>query len=140
MLFLRRIKSKYLIVIIIAASFLCVFLLSTKAESEAREVQIRAAKLALEGVEVEMNFGSSTVLDLLDAEQEYLDAQVSYVSAETDRVIAAYALLEAVGSLTAEGLSLDVIMYDSRGNFQKVKKSGFTEKTAIFIGDFAKIK
>ncbi len=81
-------------------------LAAAEAESKARQAQINAAKLALDGVRVESDVGSRTMLDLLDAQQEYLDAKVAYVGAETDRIIAAYALLAAVGSLTPERLSL----------------------------------
>jgi outer membrane protein/adhesin transport system outer membrane protein len=98
---------------------------AAEAESKSRQVQIDAAKVALEGVKVEAGFGSRTTLDLLDAEQEYLDAQVAYVGAETNRIIAGYGLLATVGSLTAERLNLDVPTYDPAINFQNITKAGF---------------
>jgi outer membrane protein/adhesin transport system outer membrane protein len=100
-------------------------LVAAEAESKSRQIQINAAKIALEGVKVEAGFGSRTTLDLLDAEQEYLDAQVAYVGAETNRIIAGYGLLASVGSLTAEGLNLDVPTYDPALNFQNITKVGF---------------
>lgn len=90
-----------------------------EAESKALKTQIEAAKLALEGVKVEQHYGSRTTLDLLDAEQEYLDAQVAHISAETDRIIASYSLLAALGGLTAEGLGLNTPVYNPIANFQK---------------------
>jgi outer membrane protein len=110
------------------------------AESEALQVQIDAAKLALAGVKEERDYGSRTTLNLLDAEQEYLDAQVAYIGAETNRVIASYAILSAVGNLTAENLHLDVPFYDPTANFQNVNKAGFGSDTALFRGDFKKIR
>ncbi len=87
-------------------------LAAARAESQARHTQITASKLALDGVQVEADFGSRTTLDLLDAEQEYLDAQVALVTADTDQTVASYGLLSAVGSLTAQNLGLDVPIYN----------------------------
>lgn len=94
---------------------------AARAEMSARAVQIGAAQLALDGVKVETDYGSRSTLDLLDAEQEYLDAQVSYVIAERNKVVAAYRLLSSVGDLTADKLKLNVALYDPDKNFQKVK-------------------
>lgn len=94
-------------------------LAAAEAESKALKTQIDAAKLALEGVKVEQKYGSRTTLDLLDAEQEYLDAQVAHISAETDRIIASYSLLAALGGLTAEELELKAPVYNPVANFQK---------------------
>lgn len=110
------------------------------AESRALQTQTDAAKLALDGVTVESEFGARTTLNLLDAEQEYLDAQVAHVSAETDRIIAAYGILAAVGNLTAEGLHLKLSPYDPVKNFQNVNNVGSSTDTAIFRGDFKKIR
>lgn len=96
-------------------------LASANAEMLARQTQIDTAKLALDGVKVETDYGSRTTLDLLDAEQEYLDAQVAYVIAERNRLVAAYSLLASVGGLSAEKLQLQVSAYDPLKNFQKVK-------------------
>lgn len=97
-------------------------LAAAEAVSRSLQTQIEAEKLALEGVQVEANYGSRTTLDLLDAEQEYLNAQVAYVSAEADRIIATYSLIAALGRLTAEGLKLNVPVYNMAENFQNLKK------------------
>lgn len=98
---------------------------AAEAESKALQSQIEAAKLALDGVKVEADYGSRTTLDLLDAEQEYLDAQVAHVGAETTRIIATYGLLAALGDLTAASLRLDVPVYNAEENFQKLSGPGF---------------
>lgn len=96
-------------------------LTATEAEMTARKTQIDAAKLALDGVRVETDYGSRSTLDLLDAEQEYLDAQVAYVTAERNKVVALYRVLASVGDLNAARLKLAVDVYDPQSNFQKVK-------------------
>jgi len=110
------------------------------AESRALQAQATAAKLALDGVKVEANFGSRTTLNLLDAEHEYLNAQVALVGAETTRIIAAYEILSSIGRLTATDLRLKAVPYDPLKNFQNVNKGGFSSDVAIFRGDFTKIK
>lgn len=94
---------------------------SAEAEMQARKSQIDAAKLALDGVRIETDYGSRTTLDLLDAEQEYLDAQVAHVIAERNKVVAIYRVLASIGELTAAKLQLDVPVYNPAANFQKVK-------------------
>jgi len=96
-------------------------LAAANAESESQRVQIDAAKLAAEGVEVEANYGARTVLNVLDAQQEYLNAQVSRVISEHDRIVAIYSLLASMGHLTAGALNLGVPVYNPQDNFLKVK-------------------
>lgn len=103
-------------------------LASARAESDARKSQIEAARLALEGVKVESEYGSRTTLDLLDAEYEYLNAQVALVIAERNRVVAAYELFATLGHMTAKGLGLGVNEYVPEANFQKVRNQWFGSK------------
>jgi outer membrane protein len=77
------------------------------------ESQLDANAIALEGVRQEADVGSRTILDVLDAEQELLDARVNNARAVRDRVVAAYNLLATVGQLTAQSLALDAPYYDA---------------------------
>lgn len=72
------------------------------------EEQIRAAEVAFEGVKEETKVGFRTTLDLLDAEQELLEARTNLVSAIRDEQVAAYELLESIGLLNVEHLGLEV--------------------------------
>jgi outer membrane protein TolC len=91
------------------------------AQSQSFEEQVRAADLALEGVRQEQEVGARTILDVLDAEQESLNAKVSLVSSQTDRVVAQYRLLAAGGALTAANLALGVEFYDPRQHYDQVR-------------------
>lgn len=77
-----------------------------------RNDQIRAAALALDGVKQEQQYGSRTVLDVLDAEQELFSARTNLVRAQRDRIVAAYNLAFALGQLTPANLGLQVAQYD----------------------------
>ncbi len=65
-----------------------------------------AAAIALEGVRRAAQGGQASTLDILDAERELLDAETGLVQAEFARLVAAYRLRAAVGSLTLEALGL----------------------------------
>ena len=82
---------------------------------------MRAGRIAFEGVNEEANLGARTTLDVLDAEQEFLDAQANQISAEADLVIAAYAVLESTGELTVRDLNLAVQTYDPSAYYNLVE-------------------
>ncbi|MFN3146932.1 MAG: TolC family outer membrane protein [Paracoccaceae bacterium] len=83
--------------------------------------QVRAAQLAYDGVREEARLGARTTLDVLDAEQELLDAKVSAITAETSRYIAVYGVLSAMGLLTVEHLGLGIATYDPAAYYETVK-------------------
>lgn len=88
-------------------------------DASGREVE--ASNLALEGVREEFQLGARTTLDVLDQEQEVLDAQTNLVSATVDRQIAVYQVLDAMGRLTAQRLGLNVPIYDPAAYYNAVK-------------------
>lgn len=94
---------------------------SARARIESLDTQIRSNQVALEGVRQEQLVGSRTVLDVLNAEQELLNAQVNRVRSERDYQVAAYQVLASVGRLNARQLSLPVDYYDVEANFNAVK-------------------
>lgn len=84
-----------------------------------RQSQVRANSIALEGVTQEQQVGSRTVLDVLDAEQELFSSQVELVRAQATEAVASYALLAAVGQLTADRLKLDVVPFDAEAYYRE---------------------
>ena len=96
-------------------------LIAARARIVALDSQVRAALIALDGVSQEATVGSRTVLDVLDAEQELLNAQVGLVGAQRDEVVAHFDLVAAVGGLTARGLSLPVDPYDEKEYYTTIR-------------------
>lgn len=92
---------------------------ATGAAISAFEAQVRANRIALEGVRQEALVGTRTVLDVLDAEQELFDSQVSLVRAQRDRVVASYRLASAIGELGAARLGLAVELYEPEAYYQR---------------------
>ena len=94
-----------------------------RAGREASEEQIRASRVAFEGVREEAKVGARTTLDVLNAEQELLDAQAGLISAEADEQIAAYRLLAQMGKLTVDDLNLPVQKYDPLAYYDLVRQA-----------------
>ncbi len=94
---------------------------TAKAVIKSDEAAVKSAEIALEGVREEAKVGQRTTLDVLNAQQTLLNARVSLVSAQRDRVVASYATLAAVGELAASNLNLDVQQYDPTIHFDQVK-------------------
>ena len=96
------------------------------ASIEASDRQIRAARTAYEGVREEAKLGARTTLDVLNAEQELLDAQASRLTAEATRYVAVYSLLASMGLLTVEHLKLGIPTYDATAYYNAVKSAPAT--------------
>ena len=98
-------------------------LLAARASLTAGREEVRAARVAFNGLREEAQLGARTTLDVLDSEQDLLDAQANAIDAESDLFIAAYAVLETIGELTAEDLRLNVQIYDPEGYYDLVKRA-----------------
>jgi outer membrane protein len=96
-------------------------LTAAKAQIEATQAQVTAAEIALNGVREEARVGQRTTLDVLNAQQELVNARVSLVTAQRDRVVASYTLLASVGRLSPQVLSLKVPIYDPMTHYQQVR-------------------
>ncbi len=94
---------------------------TARAQIESFRAQVEATKTALDGVQQEQQVGLRTVLDVLDAQQEVLSAEVNLVQARRDHLIAAYATLGASGKLTAAELKLAVELYDAEKHYREVR-------------------
>jgi outer membrane protein len=79
-------------------------LVTARAIAVSAASSVEANRLALDGVRQEAQVGSRTTLDVLNAEQELLDAEVTLVSAQRDAQTAAFSLLAAIGVLTPEAI------------------------------------
>jgi outer membrane protein len=102
---------------------------ATKAQTEAAERQVKYAESALNGVRDEARVGQRTTLDVLNAIQALLNARVSLITAQHDRVVASYNLLSGVGRLSAAVMALPVQFYDPSVHYHQVRDSWFGVRT-----------
>jgi TolC family type I secretion outer membrane protein len=103
---------------------------SNRARVESLRSSIRAAEIALEGVQQEAAVGSRTVLDILNAEQELFNARVNLVRAQRDQLVSEFQLAAATGRLTAADLNLPIELYDVDKHYQAVRNKwiGFDDE------------
>ncbi len=82
---------------------------------------VAAAQLALNGVIEERNVGQRTTLDVLDAQQTVINAQINLANSERDVVVGSYAILSAIGTLSVKRLGLKVAEYKPQEHYNAVK-------------------
>lgn len=90
---------------------------AAKATIVSNQTQVQADQVAYDGVKQEQQVGSRTILDVLNAEQELLNSEVSVVISQHDACVAAYQVLSATGQLTAKAQALKVRLYDPRAYY-----------------------
>ncbi|MFO1255082.1 MAG: TolC family outer membrane protein [Sphingomonadaceae bacterium] len=85
------------------------------------QTAVDAATLSLEGVRAENTVGNRTIIDILNAENELLNAQVQLETAKRNAYVAGFNLLAAMGRAEARDLGLDGgALYDPVANYERV--------------------
>lgn len=92
------------------------------ASIQSGDKQVRAAQAAYNGVKEEADLGARTTLDVLNAEQDLLDARFARLQADANFYVGIYQLLATMGLLTVDHLSLGIPTYDVEGYYNAVKK------------------
>ncbi len=98
------------------------------ARIEAGQLEVRAARIAFNGLQEEVSLGARTTLDVLDAEQDLSDARANLISAQIAEIRSAYQILFAMGLLTVEHLGLGVTTYDPDAYYRAVKDAPSTTR------------
>jgi outer membrane protein len=83
--------------------------------------QVSSAEAALNGVREEARLGQRTTLDVLNAQQELVNARVALVTAQRDRVVNSYGLLASIGRLSPEVLGLAVPLYSAQVHYHQIR-------------------
>jgi outer membrane protein len=96
-----------------------------RAKLRSDKTSVEANQIALAGVREEEKVGQRTLLDVLNAEQELLNSQVTLVETERDLVVSAYAVLAATGRLTSKELGLTKRVYDPEAHYFDVRRKWF---------------
>jgi len=87
----------------------------------ASESEVRAATVALEGVQREATGGQRTTVDVLNSQQDLISAKARLIGALRDRVIASYTLLAAIGRLDVKTLNLNTPDYLPDVHYHQVR-------------------
>jgi outer membrane protein len=100
-------------------------LIAARGNVAAGKSAVEATRIALQGVREEEKVGQRTILDVLNSEQQYLNAQVNLVSFQRDLVVASYGVLTYMGRLTAYDIALQAELYDPARYYGEVKDAWF---------------
>ena len=98
---------------------------AARAQLDSDRKQVEANRTALAGVREEERVGQRTLLDVLNAEQEYLNSQVSLVTDKRNLVVTAYSLLSQIGRLDAGYLNVAAEVYDPEIHYEEVRRKWF---------------
>lgn len=98
-------------------------LVAGKAQVQSAQSQVTASEIALNGVREEAKAGQRTTLDVLNAQQALVNARISLVTAQHDRVVASYSVLNTIGRLSPQVLNLPTTVYDPSVHYQQVRDS-----------------
>jgi outer membrane protein len=96
-------------------------LIAARANIDSTAESVRAAEIAAMGTREEQKVGLRTTLDVLNAEQELRNDELSSVAAQHDEYLAAATVLSAMGRLEAKDLLPTISKYDPRSNFRKLR-------------------
>jgi outer membrane protein len=96
------------------------------AQLESDEVQVQSTRIALNGVREEEKVGQRTILDVLNAEQEYLNAQVSLVTTKRNLIVNSYSVLSQIGKLNIETLGVSDTVYDPEEHYHEARRKWFS--------------
>jgi outer membrane protein len=100
-------------------------LVAGKAQVASAQSQVTASEIALNGVREEAKAGQRTTLDVLNAQQALVNARVALVTAQHDRVVASYAVVNAIGRLSPVVLNLATTVYDPSVHYHQVRDSWY---------------
>jgi outer membrane protein len=95
---------------------------AVRARLQSDQIAVNSSETALNGVREEEKVGQRTLLDVLNAEQERLNAQVQLVTDQRDLIVSAYAVLVAIGRMDAETLALGSDVYDAEAHYFEVRR------------------
>jgi outer membrane protein len=97
-------------------------LTSTRAALAVEDKQIEAQQAAFEGNRVEERVGLRTTIDVLNAEQELENAEVTLTQGRHDEYVARATLLNAMGVLEAQLFVPNTPVYHPEASFRRVVK------------------
>jgi outer membrane protein len=98
---------------------------AAQAAVESDQASVTANRIALSGVREEERVGQRTLLDVLNAEQELLNSEVTLATDRRNLVVASYTLLSTIGRLNAQELGVAALVYDPEQHYNEVRRKWF---------------
>jgi outer membrane protein len=98
---------------------------AAQAAVESDQASVSANRIALAGVREEERVGQRTLLDVLNAEQELLNSEVTLATDRRNLVVASYTVLSTIGRLNAQELGVAQQVYDPEQHYNEVRRKWF---------------
>ncbi len=98
---------------------------AARAQLESDTISVESNRVALQGVREEEKVGQRTILDVLDAEQEYVQSEVDLERTKRNLVVAGYAVLSGMGRLDAAWIGVAANVYDPQVHYHEVRRKWF---------------
>ncbi len=98
---------------------------AAQAAVESDVTAVEANRIALAGVREEERVGQRTLLDVLNAEQELLNAEVNLATDRRNVVVSSYTLLSTIGRLNVQELAAAELVYDPEAHYNEVRGKWF---------------
>lgn len=95
---------------------------AARAQLESDRTQVESNRIALAGVREEERVGQRDLLDVLNAEQEFLNSQVQLETTKRNLVVNSYSLLQAIGRLDVLTLGAANTVYDPEAHYHEVRR------------------
>ena len=96
-----------------------------------RQAAVEAAELSLEGLRAEQSIGSRQILDVLNGEQELVNARAQLVTARRNAYVAGFNLLALMGRAEARHLDFETsLLYDPMVHYDDVR-----DRVSLFEAD-----
>ena len=90
---------------------------------------MKAAEADLNGVREEARLGQRTTLDVLNAQQELVNARIALVVSQRDRLVNSYTLLASTGRLAPQVIGLHVLVYDPQVHYHQIRDAWVCVRT-----------
>ena len=111
---------------------------AARTSKAAAERQVKAAEVAFEGVRLEQQLGQRDTLDVLNAEQEVLNAKLTVADAQRTVDVTTFQLLSVMGAFDADSLRLSIDQYDVNAYLEGVKDDGLKRAVDNYVPEIVK--
>jgi outer membrane protein len=95
---------------------------AARAQLQSDQAAVAANRIALQGVREEEKVGQRTKLDVLNAEQALVNAEVNLVTTRRNGIVNDYALLQAIGRLNMLEVGSAAQVYDPKEHYFEVRR------------------
>lgn len=98
-------------------------LVTARSRIKSLTAAVKAQELAVEGAVEEYNVGVKSIVDVFVEREKLTNIQIDLTNAEQELIVASYAVLQAMGRLTACDLKLRVKYYDPDAYYNEYKEA-----------------